>query len=79
MGCPLIGLTTVHDGSNGVSLLAVSQLIDDDLTLAVALVDWSRPSVEEGCAETIERHVSKMALIDTNGREAATVSVSGVA
>jgi hypothetical protein len=31
--------------------------------------------LEEGCAEAIERHVSKVALIDANGSEAAAVSV----
>ena len=52
---------------------------DINFGLAVALVDRSRPGVEEGCAEAIERHVSKVALIDANGREAATVSVRGAA
>ena len=66
-------------GNKSVSLLAVRPLIDDGLTLAVALVDRSRPGVEEGCAEAIEGHVSKVALIDANSREAATVSVRGVA
>jgi hypothetical protein len=60
-------------------LLAVRPLINDGLTLAVALVDRARPGVEEGCAETIERHVSKVALIDPNGREAPAVSVRGAA
>lgn len=77
MGRPLVGLATVQDGSKSVSLLAVRPLIDDGLNLAVALVDRSRPGVEEGCAEAIERHVSKVALIDANAREAATVSVRG--
>jgi hypothetical protein len=77
MGSTLLGLATVQDGSQSVSLLAVRPLIDDGLNLAVALVDRSRPGVEEGCAEAIERHVSKVALIDANGREAATVSVRG--
>ncbi len=75
MGRPLAGLATVQDGNKSVSLLAVRPLIDDGLNLAVALVDRSRPGVEEGCAEASERHVSKAALIDANGREAATVSV----
>jgi hypothetical protein len=60
-------------------LLAVRPLIDDGLTLAVAFIDRSRPGVEEGCAEAIERDVSKVALIYMNGREAATVSVRGAA
>jgi hypothetical protein len=60
-------------------LPAVCPLIDDGLTLAVALVDRSRPSVEEGCAEAIEYHVSEVALVDENGREAAAVSVRGTA
>src|ERR687888_1782794 len=79
MGRPLIGLTTVQDGSKSVSLLAVRPLIDNGLTLTVAFVDRSRPGVEEGCAEAIERHVSKVALIDANGREAAAVPVRGPA
>jgi hypothetical protein len=79
MGRPLVGLATVQDGSKSVSLLAVRPLIDDGLNFAVALVDWSRPGVEEGCAEAIERHISKVALIDANAREAATVSVRGAA
>lgn len=54
MGRPLVGLATVQDGSKSVSLLAVSPLIDYDLTLAIALVDRSRPGVEEGCAQTID-------------------------
>jgi hypothetical protein len=60
-------------------LLAVRSLIDDGLTLAVALVDRSGPGVEEGCAQAIERHVSKVPLIDASGREAAAVSVRGAA
>jgi hypothetical protein len=58
-------------------LLVVRSLIHDSLTLAVALVNRSRPAIEESCAETTERDVSKMSLIDANGREAATVSVRG--
>jgi hypothetical protein len=53
----------------------VRPLVDDSLTLAVALVNRSRPAIEESCAEAIERDVSKVSLIDANGREAATVSV----
>ena len=79
MGRPLVGLATVQDGSKTVSLLVVRPLIDDGLTLAVALVDRPWPGVEEGCAEAIELHISKVALIDANGREAATVSVCGAA
>jgi hypothetical protein len=55
MGRPLVGLATVQNSRKGVLLLAVRPLIDDSLTLAIALVDRSRPGVEEGCAETIER------------------------
>ena len=55
MGRPLVGLATVQDGSKSVSLLAVRPLVDDGLTLAVALVDRSGPGVEEGGAEAIER------------------------
>ena len=79
MGRSLVGLATVQDGSKSVSLLAVRPLIDDGLNLAVALVDRSRPGVEEGCTEAIKRYVSKVSLIDTNAREAATVSVRGAA
>src|SRR5919108_2857745 len=75
VGRPLVGLATVQDGRKRVSLLAVRSLIDDGLTLAVALVDRSRPGVEERAAQAIERHVSKVALLDPNGREAAAVSV----
>src|SRR5262245_63171546 len=66
---PLIGLATVQDCSKSVSLPGVRSFIDDGLTLAVALVDRSRPGVEERAAEAIERHVSKVALVDPNGRE----------
>src|SRR5262245_27032496 len=79
VGRPLVCLATVQDGSKSISLLAVRSLIDDGLTLAIALVDRSRPGVEEGCAEAIEHHVAKVALIDANGREAAAVSVCGAA
>jgi hypothetical protein len=58
-------------------LLAVRSLIDDSLTLAVALVDRSRPTIEESCAEAIELDVSKVTFIDANGGEAAAVSVCG--
>jgi hypothetical protein len=58
-------------------LLAVRSLIDDGLTLAVALVDRSRPTIEESCAEAIERDVSKVTVIDANGGKAAAVSVCG--
>jgi hypothetical protein len=77
MGRPFIGLATVQDGSKSVSLFTVRPLIDDGLTLSVALVNRSWPGIEEGCAEAIERHVSKVAFIDPNGREAAAVSVRG--
>src|SRR5439155_13183607 len=79
VGRPLVGLATVQDGSKSVSLLAVRPLVDDGLTLTVALVDRSRPSVKEGCAAAIECHVSEVALIDANGREATAVSVRGAA
>ena len=75
MGGSLVGLATVQYGSKSVSLLAVRPLIDDGLSLSVALVDRSRPGVEEGGAEAIERHVAKVALVDTNGGEAAAVAV----
>jgi hypothetical protein len=75
MGCPLIGLAAVQDGSKSASLLVVRPLIYDYLNLAVVLVDRPRPGVEESCTEVIERYVSKVALIDANSREAATVSV----
>src|SRR5262249_22497990 len=79
VGRPLVGLATVEDCRKSVALLAVRSLIDDGLTLAVALVDRSRPGIEEGCTEAIERHVSKVALVDENGREAPAVSVRGTA
>src|SRR5262245_5236663 len=77
VGRPFIGLATVQNCSKNLSLLAVRSLIDDGLTLAVTLVDRSRPGVEESAAEVIERHVSKVTLIDPNGREAAAMSVCG--
>jgi hypothetical protein len=58
-------------------LLTVGPLVDDTLKLAVALVDRSRPGVEDGSAQAIERHISEVALIDPNGRDAAAVSVRG--
>src|SRR5262249_46802425 len=79
VGRSLVGLATIQHGSKSVSLLAVRPLINDSLALAVALVDWSRPGVEQRCAEAIERHVSKVALIDPNGRESPAVSVRGAA
>src|SRR5687767_5144492 len=77
VGRPLIRLLAVHDGRKRGSLLAVRSLIDDSLTLAVALVDRSRPTIEESRAEAIERDVSKVTFIDANGGEAAAVSVCG--
>jgi hypothetical protein len=77
MGRRLASFFTIHDGSKGASLLVIRSLIDDSLTLAVALINWPRPAVEESCAEAIERDISKVPLIDANGREAATVSVRG--
>src|SRR5262245_56553115 len=79
VGRPLVSPATIQDSSKSVSLLAVRPLINDGLTLAVALVDRARPSVQHGCAEASERHVSKVALIDPNGREAPAVSVRGAA
>jgi hypothetical protein len=79
MGRPFAGLATVQNGSKSVSLLVIRPLIDDGLNLAIALVDRSWPGVEESCAEAIERDASKVALIDANGRKAATVSVCGAA
>jgi hypothetical protein len=74
---PLVGLFTVHDGSKSVSLLTVRLLVDDSLTFAVALIDRSRPAIEQGCTKAIERDVSKVALIDANRRKATAVSVRG--
>lgn len=79
VGRPLVGLATVQDGGKSVSLLAVCPLVDDGLAFAIALIDRSRPSVEEGCAEAIECYVPEVALIDTNDREATAVSVRGAA
>src|SRR5262245_44201624 len=73
----LVGLATVQDCSKSVSLPGVRSFIDDRLTFAVALVARSRPGVEERTADAIERHASKVALIDPNGREAAAVPVGG--
>ena len=77
VGRPLASFFAIHDGSKSVSLLVVRPLIDDGLTLAVALVNRPRPAIEESCAEAIERDISKVSLIDAYGREAATVSVRG--
>src|SRR5687768_509744 len=64
MGRPCIRLLAIHDGRKRVSLLAVCSLVDDSLTLAVALVDRSRPTIKESCAEAIERDVPKVTFID---------------
>jgi hypothetical protein len=77
MGRSLVGLATVKDGSKSISLLDVRALTDDGLTLAIALVDRSGPGVQEGCAKAIQSHISKVALIYANSREAATISVGG--
>src|SRR5688572_22295421 len=77
VGRSLAGFLPVHDGSKRLSLLVVRPLIDNRLTLAVALVNRSRPAIEKRCTETIERDVSEVSLVDANGREAATVSVRG--
>jgi hypothetical protein len=79
MGRTLAGLTTVQNGNKSVSLLAIRPLVDDGLNLSIALVDRSRPGVEESCAKAIEVNVSKVALIDADGSEAATVSMRGAA
>src|SRR5687767_10246772 len=77
VGRPLAGFFAIHDGSESGSLLVVRPLIDDSLTLTVALVNRPRPGIEESGAEAIEGDVSKVALIDPNSRETATVSVRG--
>ena len=74
---PGVGLATAQDCNKSVSLLDVRPLIDHGLNLAVVLVDRSGPGVEEGCAEAVECHVSKVAVVDLNGRKAAAVSVRG--
>jgi hypothetical protein len=79
VGRSLVGLATVQDGRKSVALLAVRSRIDDGLTLTIALVDRSRPGVEEGRAEAIEHHGSKVALVDEHGCEAPAVSVRGTA
>lgn len=77
MGRPLIGLTTVQNGSKSISLLGVRLLIDEGRTLAIALVDRSWPGVEEDCTKAVECYVPKVTLIDTNARGAATVPMCG--
>src|SRR5262245_752779 len=47
VGRPLARFFAIHDGSKRVSLLLIRPLNDDSLTLAVALVNRSRPAVEE--------------------------------
>ena len=79
VGRSFVSLATIQYDSKSVSLLAVRTLINDGLALTVALVDWSRLGVEQRCAEAIERHISKVTLIDPNGRESPTVSVRGAA
>ena len=58
-------------------MVVIRLLVDNGLTLAVALINRSRPAIEESCAKAIERNVSKVALINANGREASAVPVSG--
>jgi hypothetical protein len=77
VGRPFVRLTTIEDGSEGVSLPGIRPLVDDGLTLAVALVDRSREGVEERSAEAIECRVSEVTLIDPNNGKAAAVSVCG--
>ena len=79
MGRPRARLATLQDSNKSVSLLPACSLIDNGLTLAVTLVNRSRPGIEKGCAEAIELDISKVALIYANGSEAATVSVRGAA
>src|ERR1051325_737690 len=75
VGCALVGLAAVQYRSQSVSLLTVGLLVDDTLELAVALVNRSRPRIENRSAQAIERHIPEVALIDPNSREAAAVSV----
>ena len=72
---PLVGLAPVQHCSHSFSLPAIGPLVNDALKLAVALVDRSGPRVKNGSAQAVERHVSKVAPINPNGREPATVSV----
>jgi hypothetical protein len=58
----LVRFAAVQDRRKSVSLLAVSPLVDDGLTLAVGLVDRARPGVNESSAETIERTSPKWPL-----------------
>src|SRR5262245_5114301 len=77
VGRPVIRLATVQDCRKSVSLLLIPALVDDGLTLAVAFVDGAWPGVDQGSAKAVEHHVAKVALIDPNGGEPATVSVRG--
>src|SRR4030095_16296626 len=72
---PLARFFGIHDGHERVALPVVRPLIDDSLTLAIALVNRSRPGIEKRCTETIERDLAKVSLIDAKGGEAATVSM----
>jgi hypothetical protein len=68
------GRGALDRSSRGLSLLTVRLLVDDRLTFAVALIDGSRPAVEQGCAKAIERDVSEVALVDANRGKTAAVS-----
>src|SRR5262245_2189991 len=75
VGRPLTGFLAIQNGCKSITLVVVRLLVDDSLTLAVAFVDRPWPAIEESCAEPIERDVSKVSLVDANGRKAATVPV----
>jgi hypothetical protein len=56
-------------------LLGIRSLIDDGLNLAISFVDGSRPSVDDGSTKAIKSDISKIALVDLDGREAAAMSI----
>jgi hypothetical protein len=68
-------LSAMENGDQSLALRGVGALVDDRLHLAVALVNRTRPRVEQGDAQPVQCYVAEMPLLDPHDLEAAAVAV----
>src|ERR1700680_3801887 len=72
-----LGLLALRDGLDRRALLRIGALFDDAHRRAVALVNRSRPGEQRAPAQTVERGLAKVPLIDLEKHVRAAVPVGG--
>ncbi|MCH7572076.1 MAG: hypothetical protein IH891_04105, partial [Planctomycetes bacterium] len=75
MGRHLVGLAAVQDLDQGLALVLVGTLVDDELLAVVALVDRARPGEGAGPAQSVEAGSPEMAFIDPHAQQRPAAAV----